>query len=141
MDSDQNNDMTIPAPQEPINADAFQPQPGQVIDVPSYPSEPLKSEPVVSQEVPSYSSTPLQGEVVSDQVAPSYNSTDSSLTPAKKDNKRIWIIVGIVLAVLCCCCIVATIMIFNSFGDVDMDQWQDLLDQYNRFIQIMPAFV
>ena len=47
MDSDQNNDMTIPAPQEPINADAFQPQPGQVIDVPSYPSEPMRSEPVV----------------------------------------------------------------------------------------------
>ncbi len=141
MDSDQNNDMTIPAPQEPINADAFQPQPGQVIDVPSYPSEPMKSEPVVSQEVPSYSSTPLQGEVVSGQVPPSYNSTDFSPPPAKKDNKKIWIIVGIVLAVLCCCCIVVTVLSFRAFDNMDMQQWEDLLDQYSRFMQLIPAFI
>jgi len=141
MDSDQNNDMTIPAPQEPINADAFIPQSGQVIDVPSYPSEPMKSEPVVSQEVPTYSSTPLQGEVVTGQVAPSYNSTDFSPPPAKKNNKKIWIIVGVVLAVLCCCCIVVTILSFRAFDNMDTQQLEDLLDQYNRFIQLMPAFV
>jgi hypothetical protein len=141
MDSDQNNDMTVPAPQEPINADAFKPQSGQVIDVPSYPSEPMKSEPVVSQEVPTYSSTPLQGEVVTGQVAPSYNSTDFSPPPAKKDNKKICIIVGVVLAVLCCCCIVVTILSFRAFDNMDTQQLEDLLDQYNRFIQLMPAFV
>ena len=133
--------MTVPAPQEPINADAFKPQLGQVIDVPSYPSEPMKSEPVVSQEVPTYSSTPLQGEVVTGQVAPSYNSTDFSPPPAKKDNKKIWIIVGVVLAVLCCCCIVVTILSFRAFDNMDTQQLEDLLDQYNRFIQLMPAFV
>jgi len=141
MDSEQNNDMTIPAPQEPLNADAFNPQAGQVVEVPSYPSEPVKSEPVVSQEVPSYSSTPLQGEVVSGQVPPSYSSSDVTPPPTKKDNKKIWIIVLVVIAVLCCCCIVVTILSFRAFNNMDIQNWEDLLDQYSRFIQTLPAFI
>ena len=122
MDSDQNNDMTMPAPQEPLNPDAFQPQSNQLIDVPSY-SSPVPSEPVVQQEVPSYSSAPLQGEPVLNQEVPSYRASEYNPPPAKKDNKKIWIIVLIVLAVLCCCCIVIGGFIYRAVGSLIAQDW------------------
>ncbi|MHB8134567.1 MAG: hypothetical protein ACYDH1_10135 [Anaerolineaceae bacterium] len=141
MDSDQNNDMTVPAPQEPLNPDAFQPQSNQLIDVPNYSSSPVQNEPVVQQEVPSYSSAPIQGEPVLNQEVPSYRASEYNPPPAKKDNKKIWIIVLIVLAVLCCCCIVIGVLTYRAVGSLNPQDWQDMLDQYGRIIQLAPTFM
>jgi hypothetical protein len=123
MDSDQDNNMTVPAPQQPLNENAFQPQPEQLVNVPSYSSQPLEGEPVLHQEVPSYQ-------------APEINPP-----PPKKSNKTVWIIIAIILALICCCCIVAVVMVYRSVGSLDPQDWQDMLDQYSRLTQILPAFL
>lgn len=123
MESDQNNDMTVPVPPEPPKPGVFVPQPDSVVDVPSYTSEPLQGEPVLANEVPHYNSS---------EVVP---------PPVKKDNKKIWIIVAIVLVLLCCCCIVIVVAAVRGMNNMDINQFQDLLDQYNSFIQLSPAFI
>lgn len=123
MDTNENSDMTVPVPPEPPKPGVFVPQPDGQVEVPSYASEPLQGEPVFSGEAPSYAT----GEVVT--------------PPVKKDNKKIWIIVAIVVAVLCCCCIVVTIAALRSFDNFDINQFEDLLDQYNNLKQVLPAFI
>ncbi len=123
MDSDQNNDMTVPSPNEPPKPEAFVPQPDSVVEVPSYASEPLQGEPVLRNEVPNYNTS---------EVVP---------PPFKKDNKKIWIIVAIVVAVLFCCCIVVSIAALRGMGNIDIENLQDMLNDYSRIIQLLPAFI
>ncbi|OJX37992.1 MAG: hypothetical protein BGO78_08095 [Chloroflexi bacterium 44-23] len=124
MDSDQNNDMTVPSPNEPPKPEPSVPQPERLVEVPSYSSQPLQGEPVVGHEVPDYGT----GGVVP--------------PPVKKDNKKVWIIVAIVIVLLCCCClIVAFVVTKNTFGSFNFQEWQNLLDDYSQIIHLMPAFI
>lgn len=123
MESDQNNDMTVPVPPEPPKPEVFTPPPDSVVEVPNYASKPLQGEPVLANEVPHYNS----GEVVS--------------PPAKKDNKKIWIIVVIVILLLCCCCTLIVFFGYRQFNNVDINDFQDLLNQYNSFIQLGAALI
>ncbi len=123
MDSDQNDDMTVQSPNEAPNPEVFVPQPDSVVEVPSYASEPLQGEPVLRNEVPHYNTN---------EVVP---------PPVKKDNRKIWIIIAIVVAVLCCCCIVVTIAALRGMGNIDINNLQDMLNDYSRIIQFVPAFI
>jgi hypothetical protein len=117
MDSDQNDDRTILSPNEPRGEDIFNADHGQVVEVPNF------------EPVPEYETPVTHGQVVTPGE------------PPKKNNKTIWIIVAVVLAVICCCCIVAVVAVNNFSKDFNINDWQDMMDQFSRIIQLAPAFI
>jgi hypothetical protein len=122
----QNDDMTIRAP-DPGDLDRFnqapkqEPQSSGFQDAPKFETPPVYSEPPRPTEVPSY------GQVVE--------------PPKKKNNKTLWIIIAIVVAVICCCCIVA-IVAGNSFmKEFNIEDFDDLLNEFGQIIKLVPAFI
>ena len=118
MDSFQNDDQTILSPNEPDGADNFNSVPDQMVDVPSFEQEPVSPPPV------------SHGEVVS-----------PGQPPAKNNKKTIWIIVAVVLAVLCCCCIVVALVVNSAMQEMNLEDFDDFLNEFSRLIQIAPAFI
>ncbi len=118
MDSFQNDDQTILSPNEPLDADNFNAGPEKMVDVPSFEPAPGGTPPVSHGEVV----TPGQ-------------------PPVKNNKKTIWIIIGIVLAVLCCCCIVVVVAVNRGMKEMNLDDFQDLLNEFSLLIQIAPAYI
>ena len=123
-----NSDMTVLSsdPNDPNRSNKVpnqEPAPSGFQEAPRFetPPAPAYSEPPRPTEVPTY------GEVVE--------------PPKKKNNKKIWIIVAIIVAVICCCCIVGAIAISNLFQNYDIDNLEDLLDEFSQIIRLAPAFI
>jgi hypothetical protein len=117
MDSNQNDDMTILSPNEPRSDGGFNSDQGQLVDVPSF------------EPAPQYETPVTHGEVVTPGG------------PPKKSNRTVWIIVAIVLAVICCCCIIVVVGANRMMQDQNLEDWQDLLDQFSLLIQLAPAYI
>ncbi len=122
----QNDDMTIRAP-DPGDSDRFNQVPDQepdsagFQDAPKFETPPVYSEPPRPTEVPSY------GQVVE--------------PPQKKNNKTLWIIIAVVVAVICCCCIVAIVVGNNLMQGFDIENLDDLMNEFSHIIKIAPAYI
>jgi hypothetical protein len=122
----QNDDMTIRAP-DPGDSDRFNQVPNQepassgFQDAPKFETPPVYSEPPRPTEVPSY------GQVVE--------------PPKKKNNKTLWIIIAVIVAVICCCCIVAIVGANNFMQEFNIEDFDDLMDEFSQIIRIAPAFI
>ncbi|MDO9086560.1 MAG: hypothetical protein Q7U53_10170 [Anaerolineaceae bacterium] len=122
----QNDDMTIRAP-DPGDSDRFnqtpkqEPQSSGFQDAPKFETPPVYSEPPRPTEVPSY------GQVIE--------------PPKKKNNKTLWIIIAIVVAVICCCCIVAIVAGNNFMNEFNIEDFDDLLNEFSQLIKLAPAFI
>jgi hypothetical protein len=116
MDSNPNNDETILSPNEPNNESGFNSDQGQVVEVPSF------------EPAPEYETPVEHGEVVMPGE------------PPKKNNRTVWIIIAVVLAVLCCCCIVIVVIANNFYQSMDVNDWQDLFNQFSMLNQLVSAF-
>lgn len=122
----QNDDMTIRAP-DPGDSDRFnqvpdpEPTSSGFQDAPKFETPPVYSEPPRPTEVPSY------GQVVE--------------PPQKKNNKTLWIIIAVVVAVICCCCIVAVVVGNNLMQGLDIENLDDLMNEFSQIIKIAPAFI
>jgi len=129
MENDRNDDnMTIPSPEVPGGANVYNPQPQNVVEVPSM------------QEAPRYESAPSYTGPVVEGPAATYQGPVSAEPPAKKSSKTVWIIVAIVVVLLCCCCIAIGIAVSNMMQDTNIQDWEDLLDEFSFFIQAAPAY-
>ena len=117
MDLNQNDDMTILSPNEPRDGEGLNSDQGQVVDVPSF------------EPAPQYETPVAHGEVV------------TPAGPPKKNNRTVWIIIAIVLAVICCCCIAIVVIGNNFYKNMDVNDWQDFLNQFSFLIQLTPAII
>ena len=126
----QNDDMTIRAP-DPGDSDRFnqaptpEPQSGGFQEAPKFESAPTPT--------PSYSEPPQPTSV------PSYG--DVVEPPKKKSNKTLWIIIAIIVAVICCCCIVAVVWGNNLMKEFNIDDFEDLMNEFSQLIKLAPAFI
>lgn len=137
----QNDDMTIRAP-DPGDSDRFNqvpdPEPASsgFQDAPKFETPPVYQEPPRPTEVPSY------GQVVEPSrptEVPSYGQVVEP--PQKKNNKTLWIIIAVIVAVICCCCIVAIVGANNFMREFNIEDFNDLMDEFSQIIKIAPAFI
>jgi hypothetical protein len=127
MENDRNDDMTIPSPEVPGEPNVYNPRPQNVIDVPSM------------QEAPRYESAPSYGEPVVNGPA-SYQGALSEEPPKKSNKKTIWIIVIVVVLLLCCCCIAIVLAVSSMMQDTNIQDWEDLLDEFSFLLQVAPGY-
>jgi hypothetical protein len=124
----QNDDMTIRAP-DPGDSDRFnqtpepEPQDSGFQEAPKFDSTP----PPIYSEAPQPTSVPTYGEVVE--------------PPKKKGNKTLWIILAIIVAVICCCCIVAVVLGNNLIKEFNIEDFEDLMNEFSQIIKLAPAFI
>ncbi len=128
----QNDDMTIRAP-DPGDSDRFnqapkpEPQPGGFQEAPRFESVPPPPPAPSYSEPPQPTSVPSYGDVVE--------------PPQKKGNKTLWIIIAIIVAVICCCCIVAIVGGNNLMKEFNIEDFDDLMNEFSQLIKLAPAFI
>jgi hypothetical protein len=119
-----NDDMTMISP-EPKDSNKFSQVPPEE---PSGFQETPKFEPApVFQEPPQPTDVPAYGQVVD--------------PPQKKSSKTIWIIVAIVVVLICCCCIVSVVGISSFMKEMDIDNLEELMDEFSQIIRLAPAIL
>ncbi|PKO12975.1 MAG: hypothetical protein CVU39_21285 [Chloroflexi bacterium HGW-Chloroflexi-10] len=128
MENDRNDDMTIPSQEVPGRANVYNPQPQNVVEVPSM------------QEAPRYESAPSYTGPVVEGPSATYQGPVSAEPPKKSNKKTVWIIVAVVVVLLCCCCIAIVLAVNSIMQSGDYQDLQDLLDDYSLFIQVAPAY-
>ena len=137
----QNDDMTVRAP-DPGDSDRFKKVPNQepsgseFQEAPKFETPPVYSEPPRPTEAQSYgqvvdpprpTETPSYGEVVE--------------PPKKKNNKTLWIIIIVVVLIICCCCIVAIVGGNNLMKEFNIDDFEDVMNEFSQVIKIAPALI
>ena len=156
----QNDDMTIRAP-DPGDSDRSNKEPSQepassgFQEAPKYETPPVYSQPPAQPprppETPSYSQvvepprppeTPSYGQVVEPPRPPETPSYGQVVEPpAKKSNKTLWIILIVVVLLICCCCIVAIVWGGKLMTEFNIDNFEDLMDEFSQLIKIVPAYI
>ena len=127
----QNDDMTILSP-DPGDSDKSNQVPKEEStgsgfqEAPKFETPPVYSEPPRPTEVPKPTEVPAYGEVVE---------------PPKKNNRTLWIIIAVVVAVICCCCIVAIVLGNRLISDWNIDNLQDLMDEFSSIVKLAPALI
>ncbi len=128
----QNDDMTIRAP-DPGDSDRFNPAPSQepvnsgFQEAPKFETPPVYAEPPRPTEVPRPTEAPSYGQVVE--------------PPQKKSNKTLWIIIAIVVAVICCCCIVAVVGANNFMKEFNINDFEDLMNEFSQILKFGTALI
>jgi hypothetical protein len=123
----QNDDMTIRAP-DPGESNNFnqapepEPENAGFQEAPKFESAP----PPTYSEPPQPTSVPSYGEVVE--------------PPKKKNNRTLWIIIAIIIAIICCC-IVAIVGANNLMKEFNIEDFEDLMNEFSQIIRLAPAFI
>ena len=55
--------------------------------------------------------------------------------------KTLWIIIAIIVAVICCCCIVAIVWGNNLMKEFNIEDFEDLMNEFSQIIKLAPAFI
>lgn len=144
----QNDDMTIRAP-DPGDSGRSNREPNQepassgFQEAPKFETPPVYSQPPAQPpQPPRPSETPSYGQVVEPPrptETPSYGQVVEP--PQKKSNKTLWIIVIVVALVICCCCIVTIVGGNNLMKEFNIDNFEDLMDEFSQLIKFAPAYI
>lgn len=138
----QNDDMTIRAP-DPGESNNFnqapepEPENADFQEVPKYEEAPATP----YSEVPKYESAPppSYSEPPQPTSEPSYGEVVEP--PKKKNNRTLWIIIAIIIAIICCCCIVAIVGANNLMKEFNIEDFEDLMNEFSQIIRLAPAFI
>ena len=122
----QNDDMTIRAP-DPGDSDRFNQAPNKEPQSSGFQDAPKFETPPVYAEAPRPTEVPTYGQVVE--------------PPKAKNNKTLYIIIAIVVAVICCCCIAVIVFGNNMMQDLNIEDFDDLLNEFSQIIKLAPAFI
>lgn len=117
-----NDDVTIPAPQEPEDPNQIAGSEGEFIEV----------------ESPSNFSEPEQPFTEAEVISP---GEGGNIPPQKKNNRKIWIIVAVVVVLLCCCCILIVLGAVSAFESSDFKEWEYYFEDFSNFLHIAPTYV
>jgi hypothetical protein len=137
----QNDDMTIRAP-DPGDPDRSKKEPSQepassgFQEAPKFETPPVYSQPPNPPETPSYERV---AEPPRPPETPSYGQVVEP--PKKKNNKTLWIILIVVILVICCCCILAVVWGNNLMKEFNINDFEDLLNEFSQLIKIAPAYI